>query len=671
MPTKQPHPGRGRSAAKRGALIALIAAAASWSCLTNEFVWNSDELVNQPGTASFTSAVQLFSPRAWGEYRGQSGENYHPVAALTFWLDRVLWGGRAQGCHFTNLLIHIVCCLLVGSLAMRLLGSPKAALFAALLFAVHPGHIESVNWIKNRSQLVAIAFALGSIRLALARPRNADQSVARALAVILCYVAALLAHEQAIGAGAIVAYVAWWGRPQRRTGDVLLAGLALATAIVYVALRFSVLHYQETVGIPLDYRLSGPAQEMTASTLALYSTKALLPVHYAIDYASDVLNLRDVLGSAWPWLAWLLAVGLAVRAGFRTSAASAFWFFAAVAPASNIIPILGRPFAEQRLYFPSVGACLLAAGALAYRRRGRNWLVPILIAALSALTLHRGLLWQSPRSLWSYAVAASPANERPRFNLALSYQAAGRAHLARHELETALRVEPTPDTHLNLALMALTERDYELAEQHLHMAIRMERSPEAYFNLALIYYRTKRYDAALRNLRVALRMRPRFARAKIAEGDVFVELKQFDKAAQAYLDAAAMERDRALPFLCLGDMELRRGRLYSALRYYKCARGAEPDYIPTLYNMANTYYRLLLAAKGDDDKRIYWHARRALYTDILRIDPRQANAIALLGYMRLEEGDRLGAEAMFLRAREIDPLCQPALEGLETLRATR
>src|SRR5437870_5823416 len=88
--------------------------------------------------------------------------NYHPITLIVYSIEYQLFGFRPAGYHAVNLLLHLVNVALVFRAILLLTKKREVALVAALLFGIHPMHVESVAWISELKDLLYAAFFLGS-----------------------------------------------------------------------------------------------------------------------------------------------------------------------------------------------------------------------------------------------------------------------------------------------------------------------------------------------------------------------------------------------------------------------------------------------------------------------------------------------------------------------------
>src|SRR5262249_45724899 len=91
--------------------------------------------------------------------------NVHPLTMLTLFINYLISGENAWSYHLFNLVLHLVNCLLVFRLAMSLSkGNRVIAFTTAILFGIHPVHVESVAWVSERKDvLYGLFFVAGLI----------------------------------------------------------------------------------------------------------------------------------------------------------------------------------------------------------------------------------------------------------------------------------------------------------------------------------------------------------------------------------------------------------------------------------------------------------------------------------------------------------------------------
>ena len=127
-------------------ILALACFLPYWNSLGNDFVYDDHYVVESNAVVRYLSVVDIFTSPFWQGFASERGGAYYrPLTVLTYALDYAISGVTARQFHTTNLLLHTLATLLVFLLAGRLIRSNRAALLAAVLFAVHPVHTEAVS----------------------------------------------------------------------------------------------------------------------------------------------------------------------------------------------------------------------------------------------------------------------------------------------------------------------------------------------------------------------------------------------------------------------------------------------------------------------------------------------------------------------------------------------
>lgn len=168
------------------------------------------------------------------------------------------WSPAAQ--HGASLVWHLICFGLLAAILRSLGGRLLPAYAVALLFALHPAHTATVEWLAAQTELVVTAFILiavlcyGRLRGWSGANANAPDAPARSggwlVGVAVCFAAALGCRENAImlplvlAAGELPRWrnrsnIAADGGRGRRSAlqPVVVLGLLALIAVAYVAVR--------------------------------------------------------------------------------------------------------------------------------------------------------------------------------------------------------------------------------------------------------------------------------------------------------------------------------------------------------------------------------------------------------------------------------------------------
>ena len=129
-------------------LLALLTAALYWPACRNGFVGydDGDYVCNNEHVLSGLSGGLVWALSTYDT------ANWHPLTWLSLQLDAELYGRGAAGFHRTNVILHAASTALLFLAFHAMTGALWRSVVVAVLFAVHPLHVESVAWVSERKE---------------------------------------------------------------------------------------------------------------------------------------------------------------------------------------------------------------------------------------------------------------------------------------------------------------------------------------------------------------------------------------------------------------------------------------------------------------------------------------------------------------------------------------
>jgi tetratricopeptide (TPR) repeat protein len=432
--------------ARNGFLFAALLVAACVltyaNGLTGGFTYDDKAVVrDNPRIRAPERIGQIFGTPYFGGPPG-TGSAYRPVLLLSFAVQWWIHGGDPVLFHAGNVLLHGVATLLLWRLLRRLAMPPPAAFGAALLFAVHPLHVEAVTSVVGRGEAQAAVCVLLYLFAAL-RVAERRGTLAALAAALVCYVLGTLTKESAAMAPALaflaIATRAEGGLAARARaafarGWPLYLGSAAALIGIF-ALRARVLGGAlKNAGTGI-YELENPLAPLAAlprvwnavALLVRYVGRTIFPLELTADESAWSLPIwdgRSPLARASVLL--LAAATIAALARLRSSKLAAFgflFFCVAFLPANNVLFPIGTVFAERLAYLPSAGLCVVLAAAIAGNASDFASLPRGRLAALAAVALLfagraavRNTIWRTDEALFASSVRTSPGSAKTWYN---------------------------------------------------------------------------------------------------------------------------------------------------------------------------------------------------------------------------------------------------------------
>lgn len=421
------------------ACVAALALLASANSLGNGFAYDDVALiVTSPRVHSWTGWWTEFARTYWPE-----GDGYRPFTMLAWRAQWTAGGGSPLLFHAVSVALHVATSAAVLWLSLQIL-PVTAGLVAAVLYAVHPVHVEAIANVAGQSELF-VALALVVATALYVRARSTGPVTPRTwLAIAVLYASACFFKEHALVLPAllIIAEVTVVRDPaplrQRarslRAPFLLLALLAAGylwarSAVVIGGLAgfrpfvvFQVLH------------LSAVDRILTMVGAATEWFRLLLwPARLATQYSPPAVEIAQGLSpSLIPGLLLLVAVlGLMVACRKRSPVTSfgLAWTVVSLLPVSNFVVPAGFLIAERTLLLASVGAMIAIGSALpalegfvAARRLPRASIATV-VGVLAMLGIARSVtrnpVWANDDRLWRQGVVDAPDSYLAHFRLGL------------------------------------------------------------------------------------------------------------------------------------------------------------------------------------------------------------------------------------------------------------
>lgn len=531
-------------------LFSLLSAAgviyAFLGTFSNALVWDDLAYITEyahSGLPIFSRLPELFSVREF--FLG----NYHPLTIFSYRIDHALATDAFWAHRFTNIILHLCNTGLVFILIARLLRQSgyqqpvyTAAGLSALLFAVHPLHVESVAWLAGRKDLLYSFFYLTAAYAYISYLRSYRYRY---------YATALLCFLLALGSKAMAAalpltlilidYISWRPLLKRR---VILEKIPFFILALYFGLV--AIGAQATAHAISDksaYQLWERALIILYSP-GHYTLKTFLPFSLSVFYPYPFAP--GATPSALTWLGagitvLLLATAFYFRKSHRIITFSILFFFANILMVLQFIPVGNAPVADRYHYMAGIGLLIPVAYLIiksSHKETIRNTLIIIIMIASAAMiwqTRERVSIWKDHISLWSDVIEKHPGVSSAWLSRGSEYYNRGQFLKAQSDLNQALKINPRYVLAYNNRGLTFNARgEYLRAIQDYSAALRIKASPQVYYNRAVTYTNAGQKERAIADLDSCLRLSPGMPNAIQRRGLLLYELGRYEKALADY-----------------------------------------------------------------------------------------------------------------------------------------
>jgi protein O-mannosyl-transferase len=594
--------------------------------------------------------------------------NWHPLTWLSYMLDYRLFGLKAGGYHLVNLLFHVLNTLLLFYILNRMTHAIWRSAAVAVLFALHPTHVESVAWVSERKDVLSTFFgmaAIGAYIFYAAKP-----GLKRYWPVVLLFILSLMAKPMMVTLPFALLLFDYWPlkryqplkiaaveekgeaetEPAKKGGKKKKTEKQRHNTPVAKAPKHEAIHIDWSTActlllekVPL-FILSGLSCIVTyiaqakggaiAGLQAISFTDRLQNV--VLSYARYILNTvyPVKLGYFYPQLTafpvWkvagsllliILITAFALRSINRRPYLAVGWLFflGTLVPVIGLVSFGSQSIADRYLYLPGIGLYIMAVWGICDLSTGwreRRIILGIsggiVIAALAVMTFAQVEKWKNSETIATHTLNVMPDNHAAYFCLGLLALEHGQIDEAANYYEKALKLAPANTVYLNNMgnIMQRRGRKQEAMGYYAESLRYYADNSEAHFNMAHLLAEQGRYQEAESHYRTVVDLDPDDYIACTMLADVLAAQGKTDDALKYY--SQALRQKEALPstHYAMGRILFERGRPDEAARSFQRAVLLNPGSAP-----AHHYWGRALLAQGRYQEAV------VQFQEALRIQP--------------------------------------------------
>lgn len=546
-----------------------------------QFLWDDDDYVTRNLTLLNLSGLR----EIWFQVGRLS--QYYPLTYTSFWVEYQLWGLNPVGYHCVNILLHAANGLLVWKVLEQL--KIKNAWFIALLFSLHPVHVESVAWITERKNLLSGIFYLAA---ALAYLRT------RYLFAFFFFLAALGSKTVTATLPVTLLILLWWRDGKLSVKDMGRLSIFLLTAFIFssVTVSLETRHILST-GIA-EWNFSWGQRVLIASRAVwFYFTKIVLPYPLIFIYPRWSVSVSNLWQWFYPAVSFIVMTSLWIyrkRLG-RGALVGALIFVVTLLPAlgfKNFYPMRYSFVADHFQYLASIPALVMLVTFVAqfFKNQTIRKVIACLILVFAALlTWQRQAAFTSPEALWQDTLKKNPEAWVAHNNRGTLLVEQNREEEAVYHFNETLRLKPNhAEAYSNLGLLKLKAGKPEEAIPYFEKA--MEWQPHValfQLNLGTAYFDLGKMEEAERHYHKALEMNPRFGEAYFSLGNIFLKKDQPAEAEAQFQEAVRFSPYDADAYTHLGYCLAKAGKIDEAISNYRLALKRNPQHANAHNNLAN------------------------------------------------------------------------------------
>ena len=557
---------------------------------------------------------------------------YVPIVLVSWSIDYAIGGLDPIWFHATNLLLHLINVGMVFLLVKTMTNRVMIAFITALLFGMHPMHVEAVAWVTARKDLMYTLFFVTALWSYL---KYLTAIIGKykwwyLMGCFALFLMALLSKGTAVILPLVLlAFDYWYKRfDYKRLVLEKLPFIALSIIFALVAIKM-----QNDAGAMKT--ISHPSWLAAIATgcygYLTYIIKVIIPYDLSVLQPYTYENGEVVYPfyyylSAIP-LIGIVALGWIKRKRWHDFNWAWLFFFITLIPVIQVLPFGASVTADRFTYLPYLGLFYLVGFLFDYCYNAKKqWRKPMITFGVLAICIlgicsHRyTYIWKNSETLWTNVIAKYPLNTAAYLNRSAHRIEKKQFDLALLDCNKGIELNPKNATlHHNLGIITANAGDLQQSISHYSQAITLEEDyvgaylnrgiilqqmgkdtaalndfqsvvvhkPEevlGHYNTGLILKKMGRWQEALPHFDKAAQLKPTMRQIFVNKAKVLVRLGKSEMAINDFEKAIELGATDAITYTELGNLYLDKRFINKALDCYNNALFFNKDQVDALIN---------------------------------------------------------------------------------------
>ena len=448
-------------------------------------------------------------------FKSTYAANWHPVTWLLYLFDYQISGLNVHSYHITNIVFHILNSLLLFFLFCKLTGSVYNSFLVAILFAIHPMHIESVAWISGRKDLLSAFFGFLCIYYYLDYAKT--NSLKRYFISLFSFILSLMSKSMLVTMPFIFLLLDYY--PLKRKISFKLIYEKLPFFLLTIFSSIITIIAQKNFGAVASLKYYSLLFRFKNALLSyfLYIKKAILPFDLTVFYLSpqNISILQLVLCSIF----FLMPFYLGIKYIKKAPCLFVSWSFyiGTLLPVIGLVKVGEQGMADRYSYIPLIGIFVLivwGGEAVIKKFYKKDLILKIvsffIIIFFTVISFFQVQYWQNELILFRRVLDVNPKTYTVYNNLGFYFLRNKKYNKAIEYFKSAIKGNRNNIlAHYNLGVAFDNINNFEKAIKSYENVLLMDPNHiNSLNNLGVIYFNKKMYINSLHYFKKLIELKP-------------------------------------------------------------------------------------------------------------------------------------------------------------------